>query len=43
MGNSATTIAVGHTSSGTAAWGLLLLISAAGLWIGRRRPSEDAV
>jgi LPXTG-motif cell wall-anchored protein len=32
----------GHSSSGTVAWGLLLIGSAAGLWIGRRRSVENA-
>jgi hypothetical protein len=43
MGNgSIAGIGTGHGSSGTAAWGLLLIVSAAGLWIGRRRAAEDA-
>lgn len=43
MGNgSVAGIGTGHSSGGTAIWGLLLLVSAAGLWVGRRRGTEDA-
>jgi hypothetical protein len=38
MGNSATSLGSQPGSAGTVAWGLLLLASATGLFIGRRRP-----